>query len=293
MDASSKSTIDQSAKKTVQIVGSITHVDAIAWDRFTLGMPLLSHAFLTALEQSGSVGGYTGWEPCTLTVMQHGQLVGAMPLYIKTHSYGEYVFDWAWADAYEQSGLAYYPKLLSAIPFSPISSARLFAEDEETKQLLIKGLETVLIQHKLSSAHILFPNHADAQLLEQHGWMKRAGVQFRWENESYQTFEDFLHTLSHDKRKKIRQERKKIARAGVICRFIKGQDATEDDWDFFYQCYCNTYDEHRSTPYLTRRFFSEISNKMPQNILLIMAEKDEQKIACTLNFYNHHTLYGR
>lgn len=277
---------------TVQIIGTISNVNAKQWDALTC-MPLLSHAFLVALENSGSVGEGTGWGPCTLTITQKGQLVGAMPLYIKSHSHGEYVFDWAWADAYEQSGLPYYPKLLSAIPFTPITSARLCACNNAIKLLLIEALETVLDKHHLSSAHVLFPEEDDAKQFEQLGWMKRTGVQFRWENENYQTFEDFLQSLSHNKRKKIRQERKKVAKAGVTSRLIRGQDATEQDWDFFFQCYCITYDEHRSTPYLTRAFFRDISQSMPQHILLIMADKDGQNIACTLNFYNDDTLYGR
>ena len=290
MDTSDKTTTDQ---MIVQVVGSITQVDASQWDRLAVGMPLLSHAFLVALEQSGSVGQGTGWGPCIMTITQQNQLIGAIPLYIKSHSYGEYVFDWAWADAYEQNGLAYYPKLLAAIPFSPITSSRLLAKDSETKRQLIDALTSVMIKHKLSSAHVLFPDEVDASLFEQAGWMKRTGVQFRWENDGYQTFEDFLQTLSHNKRKKIHQERKKVAEAGVTCRFVKGIEATDEDWDFFYQCYCMTYHEHHSTPYLTHAFFREISQSMPQHILLIMAEIDEEKVASTLSFYSEDTLYGR
>jgi uncharacterized protein len=290
MDTSDKTTTDQII---VQVVGSITQVDASQWDRLAVGMPLLSHAFLVALEQSGSVGQGTGWGPCIMTITQQNQLIGAIPLYIKSHSYGEYVFDWAWADAYEQNGLAYYPKLLAAIPFSPITSSRLLAQDNETKRQLIDALKSVMIKHKLSSAHVLFPDEVDASLFEQAGWMKRTGVQFRWENDCYQTFEDFLQTLSHNKRKKIHQERKKVAEAGVTCRFVKGIEATDEDWDFFYQCYCMTYHEHHSTPYLTHAFFREISQSMPQHILLIMAEIDEEKVASTLSFYSEDTLYGR
>lgn len=280
-------------KKTIQIIGSIMNVSAKEWNGLMKGMPLLSYAFLSALENSGSVGEDTGWRPCTLVITQKDQLIGAMPLYIKSHSYGEYVFDWAWADAYEQSGLAYYPKLLSAIPFSPITSSRLIAGTNEIKLLLIEALETVMQQHQLSSAHVLFPDDGDANLFEQVGWMKRYGVQFRWENEAYQTFEDFLQSLSHNKRKKIRQERRKVAQAGIKCHVVKGEDATEADWNFFYQCYCATYDEHRSTPYLTRAFFCEISQSMPEHILLIMAQRGGRNIASTLSFYNNDTLYGR
>ncbi len=285
--------MDNSAAVVVQVVGSIKEVDAYQWDALAADMPLLNHAFLVALETSKSVGEATGWRPCIIIIRQQDALIGAIPLYIKSHSYGEYVFDWAWADAYEQNGLAYYPKLLSAIPFSPITSTRLLANKNATKLLLIEALETVMEQHSLSSAHVLFPNDEDADLLEQAGWMKRTGVQFRWENAGYQSFEDFLLSLSHNKRKRIHQERKKVTQAGVSCQLIKGTEATETDWDFFYQCYCITYQEHRSTPYLTRAFFDEISKNMPQHILLIMAELNGERVASTLNFYNADTLYGR
>ena len=280
-------------KITVQLSNSFKQIPAADWDKLTDGTPLLSHAFFSALESSGSVGQGTGWVPHPLLVKQGEHLIGAMPLYLKSHSYGEYVFDWAWADAYNRSGLEYYPKLLSAIPFSPITSGRLLAKNNETKTLIIEALATTMQQHKLSSAHVLFPSDADAALFEAAGWLKRVGVQFRWQNKNYTNFEDFLTNLSHDKRKKIHQERKKITAAGVICRAIKGANATEKDWDFFYQCYCNTYQEHRSTPYLTRAFFAEIAHTMPQNIVLFEAAIDGKPIASTLNIYNETTLFGR
>jgi predicted N-acyltransferase len=277
----------------VQVVGSITQVDAASWNALASNMPLLSYAFLAALEKSGSVGPEVGWSPCILIIQQQESLLGAMPLYIKSHSYGEYVFDWAWADAYEQNGLSYYPKLLSAIPFSPITSARLLAKYPQVKLQLIEAVEAIMLKHQLSSAHVLFPDETDASLFENAGWMKRCGVQFRWQNEGYDTFESFLKTLSHNKRKKIHQERKKIQDAQIKSRFVRGQDATEADWDFFYQCYCATYRDHHSTPYLTRSFFSEIAHSMSEHILLIIAERGGKSIASTLNFYNQETLYGR
>ena len=283
----------QSQDISAALITSINEIPAADWDALTDGTPLLCHAFLSALENAGCVGKGTGWNPRHLVVKRGGQLVGAMPLYLKSHSYGEYVFDWAWADAYERSGLNYYPKFLSAIPFSPITSARLLTRDNEVRGLMIDALESAMHQHQLSSAHVLFPDAACARQFEAAGWLKRAGVQFRWRNRNYVDFEDFLATLSHDKRKKIHQERKKIQQAGVACRFIKGHEITESDWDFFYQCYCNTYAEHHSTPYLTRAFFSEIGTTMPQHILLIVAEIHGQPIASTLNIYNQTTLYGR
>lgn len=295
MHASDEHTIDQTKanQSTVQIAGNITEINEDQWNQLVGHMPLLSHSFFCAMEQSNSVGEGTGWHPCFITITRGGQLVGAMPVYLKGHSYGEYVFDWSWADAYEQNGLAYYPKLLSAIPFSPVTSDRLLAKDTATKMLLIEALESVMAKHQLSGAHVLFPSKSDAALFEQVGWLKRQGVQFRWENDGYHSFDDFLSTLSHNKRKKIRQERKKVSQAGVQCRLITGDDISEQDWDFFYDCYCNTYREHHSTPYLTRRFFAQISQTMSEQVLLIVAEQAGVPIASTLNFFTDRYLFGR
>ncbi len=277
----------------LDIVDSINQVNAQDWDALVGEMPLLSHAFLSALENSASVGVGTGWQPYPMLVNNGQQLVGAMPLYIKSHSYGEYVFDWAWADAYARNGLNYYPKLLSAIPFSPITSARLMANNAQIQGLMVEALVETMHKHKLSSAHVIFPDEASAEVLENAGWLKRNGVQFRWQNKNYIDFEDFLSSLSHDKRKKIHQERKKVTNAGVVCKHILGVDISEQEWDFFYDCYCNTYLEHRSSPYLTRAFFSEIGKSMPQNIVLMVAEIDGKPIASALNIYHQTTLYGR
>ncbi len=278
---------------TIEIIDSISEINSTQWDALTDNMPLLSHAFLSSLETTNCVGKGTGWMSQPLVVRDDGQLLGAMPLYLKTHSYGEYVFDWAWADAFERSGHRYYPKLLCAIPFSPITSARLLANTATVKSMLVDALEQVLQQHHLSSAHVLFPDTVSAKLLQDAGWMVRQGVQFRWENENFTDFEHFLITLTHDKRKKIRQERKKIQAAGVVCKQLLGADITPESLDFFYACYANTYAEHRSDPYLTPEFFRLIVQKMPQNILLIIAELDGEPIASTLSIYNQDTLYGR
>lgn len=277
----------------LEITDSIQQINAQDWNDLVGDMPLLSHAFLSALERSGSVGKGTGWQPYPMLVHEDGKLVGALPLYIKNHSYGEYVFDWAWADAYERSGLNYYPKLLSAIPFTPITSQRLLGSKPEVKALMLEALTDIMHKHQLSSAHILFPDDDSAELLKKAGWLQRNGVQFRWENESYTDFESFLSTLSHDKRKKIRQERKKVVASGVECQRIKGADISVEQWDFFYQCYENTYLEHRSTPYLTPAFFQEIGQSMPQNILLILASVNGKPIASALNIYHQHAIYGR
>ncbi len=278
---------------TLEIRDSISEISAEQWDALVNGMPLLSHAFLSALEKSASVGPGTGWQPYPLVVFDQQALVGVMPLYLKTHSYGEYVFDWAWADAYQRNGMAYYPKLLAAIPFSPITSTRLIAKSPQIQLLMLQALSETMRKHQLSSAHVLFPDDASTAILKQAGWMQRHGVQFRWENNGFDGFDDFLATLSHDKRKKIRQERKKVVQSGVECRKIKGPDITEEQWDFFYACYTNTYHEHHSTPYLTRAFFKQISQSMAQHILLIVAYFEGEPIASALNIYDQTTLYGR
>ena len=277
----------------IEVGDSIQQINANDWDALIGDMPLLSHAFLSALEDSKSVGEGTGWQPYPILVHEAGKLIGAMPLYLKGHSYGEYVFDWAWAEAYERNGLHYYPKLVSAIPFTPITSQRLLASNTEIKSLMIKALTETMQKHQLPSAHVLFPDEDSAEILKQAGWLQRYGVQFRWQNENYTNFDHFLNTLSHDKRKKIRQERKKVAASGVICKQIKGADITQEQWNFFSQCYANTYIEHRSTPYLTPAFFKKIGRSMPQNILLIIAYIDDLPVASALNIYHQTTLYGR
>ena len=284
---------------TVQIVENIQSTHAQDWDALVNGMPLLSHAFLSALETSGSVGAGTGWQPYPLLVFDDEVLVAAMPLYVKNHSYGEYVFDWAWADAYQRSGLQYYPKLLSAIPFTPITSARLLISPsqqnkaDEIQALMIQALSQTVHHHGLSSAHVIFPDTNCAKALTKAGWLQRHGVQFRWENTGFTEFDDFLNTLSHDKRKKIRQERKKVSAAGVVCKQIKGAEITAQDWAFFYECYENTYREHNSTPYLSQDFFTEIGRNMPQHVLLIVAYLNDKPIAAALNIYDKSSLYGR
>lgn len=277
----------------LELAKGVAEIEANHWNALTAGMPLLSHAFLSALESSGSVGDGTGWQSTPLLAYEGKTLVGAVPLYIKTHSYGEYVFDWAWAEAYARSGLEYYPKLLSAIPFTPITSSRLLAANTQVKSVLIGALDALMRDNQLSSAHVLFPDDASATEFGKAGWMRRDGVQFRWENDGFTDFEDFLNTLSHDKRKKIRQERKKIVASGVRCVQLTGAQITAEDWAFFYQCYQNTYYEHRSTPYLTQEFFTLIGRQMPENVLLILAYQDDQPIAAALNIFDADHLYGR
>ncbi len=277
----------------IEFYRGVGEFDALAWNRLTDGSPVLHHAFLKALEDTGCVGEGTGWQPYPMAVHRDGQLVGALPLYLKSHSYGEYVFDWSWAEAYAQNGQQYYPKLLVAVPFTPMTGARILSPDPEIQVLMVNKLAELMSEHGLSSAHVLFSDEISAAVLKQAGWMERNGVQFRWENEQFQDFEDFLSRLSHDKRKKIRQERKKVESAGVTCEYLLGAQITRTDWDFFYQCYENTYLQHRSSPYLTRDFFVELGKNLPENILLVVAKQAGRPIAAAFNLFNMHTMYGR
>jgi predicted N-acyltransferase len=203
-----------------------------------------------------------------------------MPLYLKSHSYGEYVFDWAWADAYQRHGLAYYPKLLAAIPFSPVSGARLLAATDAERAALLRA--ALALAQKTSSLHVLFPQPAEAALMQSAGMMLRSGVQFHWANPGYATFDEFLAQLSRDKRKKIKQERRRVQDAGVSFRRLRGREIGEDDWAFFARCYRRTYRAHRSTPYLTRDFFAHMAATMAPHWVLFVARREGAPIGCSL-----------
>ncbi|MDB5766632.1 MAG: N-acetyltransferase [Collimonas fungivorans] len=302
-----KTTTKTKAKTQVKtrIVSSLNEVGQAAWDGLLAlqadANPFLSFAFLHALHESGSASEKSGWQPQYLTLWEESgdpscnppQLIAALPLYVKFHSYGEYVFDWAWADAYQRNGLEYYPKLLSAIPFTPVTGGRLLARDEQARAALIEVLRSLRKDTQTSSTHILYPPAAQAEALQQAGFMLRSGVQFHWLNPGYRDFTAFLDTLERKKRKNILAERRKVADAGVRLRRVRGTDATEADWIFFNRCYAQTYAEHHSTPYLNLDFFLRIATSMPQNILLIVAERDGRPIASSLLIHTDQTLYGR
>lgn len=282
----------------ISIASGIKEIDPASWDALGDGSPFLTHAYLGALERTGCVGSGTGWQPCPLLVKDGSRLLGAMPLYAKSHSYGEYVFDWAWANAFEQHGIDYYPKLICAVPFTPVTGPRLMCADAAIRQQMLAALGDQLLAAGWSSAHVLFPDESDAQAMAAAGWLKRSGVQFRWENEGYASFDTFLSTLTHDKRKKIRQERKRITAADVRVHRLTGADISESHWAFFYRCYANTYRLHRSSPYLNEAFFIEIGRRMPQNVLLVVAERNGENIAAALSFFGENSagisqLYGR
>ena len=259
--------------------------------------PFLKHEFLQALHDSGSACPDTGWTPQILTLHDHeGVLRAACPLYAKSHSYGEYVFDWAWADAYDRafarSGQRYYPKLLSAVPFTPVCGPRLGvdahlppAHQHLWRTRLLMAMEGRLTQQGWSSAHILFPAAPEQPQALQRGWLQREGVQFHWRNrqpEPYRDFDDFLDSLQRDKRKKIRQERRKVTDAGVVFKIKEGAQITPDDWTFFYRCYAQTYLERGQHPYLTPVFWTAVSQTLRDHWVLFVAERQGQPIACAL-----------
>jgi len=278
----------------IRIVESLAEVPAAEWDALTQGHPLLRHAFLHGLEATGCTTADTGWRPRHVTLWRNGQLSGAMPLYLKNHSYGEYVFDWAWADAYHRHGLDYYPKLLCAIPFTPITSPRLMASTPRERRLLLNAALALAERCEASSVHLLFPNETVASECESAGMLLRKAVQFHWHNPGYGSFEEFLGQLAREKRKKIRQERRRVAEQGITFRWLRGTEAKESDWIFFERCYRKTYREHRSTPYLNLDFFLHLAERMPENLLLIEAQRDGIPIAATFNIVDGtNVLYGR
>ena len=254
--------------------------------------PFMRHEYLAAMHESGSATPKTGWTSRFVTLWRttddalggRRELHGACALYLKDHSYGEYVFDHAWANAYHQHGLAYYPKALVATPFTPVPGARLLARDPAARVALAKAVVGWCSDNRLSSLHILFASEIDAIACAAAGLMLRHNVQFHWTNlqAGYSDFEDFLSSLSHDKRKKIRQERRKVAKAGVSFRWSLGATLAQHDWDFFYRCYARTYYEHGNAPYLSRDFFRRMARDMPQNWLLFVAEREGQAIATSL-----------
>lgn len=297
-----------------RVLASPLDVDAAAWNallaRQSHPTPFLRHEYLAALHESGSATPRTGWAPRFMTLWEGDTLVAACPLYLKNHSYGEYVFDWAWANAYEQHGVPYYPKAVIAVPFTPVPGTRLMARDGATRALLVQAVCQWCEQEGVSSVHVLFASGDDVQTSSQEGLMLRHTVQFHWTNvaptlpeglltltnkpspergtgsgsagQPFKDFDHFLASLAQDKRKKIRQERRKVAEAGVSFRWSCGANISAADWDFFYRCYERTYLEHGNPPYLTRDFFARMAAHMPEAWLLFVAEREGRPIASSL-----------
>ncbi len=271
---------------------SIHRVGADAWDALLAlqphPTPFLRHAYLCALEDSGSATPAQGWTPVVFTLWAGTDLQAACIVYAKAHSYGEYVFDWAWADAYARHGLAYYPKAVAAVPFTPVPGTRLMACDDAARDALLRAVLDWAKQAELSSLHLLFGAQQDLAAAHQAGMLLRSTVQFHWHNRRpmdgarFADFEDFLASLNQDKRKKIRQERRRVAQAGVCFRVLRGTQITTADWDFFYRCYERTYLEHGNPPYLTRAFFHAMQQHMPEAWVLFVAERAGRPIATSL-----------
>ncbi len=280
----------------IEVLDSPLGVSADAWNKLLAlqpdATPFMRHEYLAAMHESGSASPETGWTPCFLTLWRQAgkdssagrELHGACALYLKDHSYGEYVFDHAWAHAYRQHGLTYYPKALVAPPFSPVPGSRLLACDATARDALVQGLLRWCRLNGLSSLHILFASDADIAACSAAGMMLRRNVQFHWTNRApgFRDFEDFLASLTQDKRKKIRQERRKVEQAGVAFRWSRGRDISAQDWDFFYRCYERTYYEHGNAPYLSRDFFHRMARDMPENWLVFVAEVNGRPIASSL-----------
>ncbi len=277
--ASQNGVEDSPTDYVIRVLDSPSQLTADAWNHLlalqTDASPFMRHEYLAAMHASGSATPATGWKLRLVTVWLDDALQAACALYLKDHSYGEYVFDWAWANAYQQHGVPYYPKAVVAAPFTPVPGARLLARDAESRAVLVQALVAWCEHEKLSSLHVLFANPVDVAACADAGLMLRHTVQFHWTNtqNGYRDFDDFLASLAQDKRKKIRQERRKVADAGVTFRSAQGRAITPQDWDFFYRCYERTYLEHGNAPYLSRDFFQRMADTMPEHWLLFVAER--------------------
>jgi predicted N-acyltransferase len=289
----------------IRVSDSPLQIDAKAWTALlelqAHPTPFMRHDYLAALHESGSAIPATGWTPRYLSLWNaSGQLQAACPLYLKSHSRGEYVFDWSWADAHHRHGRAYYPKAVVAVPFTPAPGSRLLARDAAARAALVQTLLDLCQEAGLSSLHLLFGSSDDLAACQQAGLMLRHTIQFHWENrqpQPYSSFEDFLSALNQEKRKKIRQERRRVREAGVTLRALHGHEIRTQDWDFFYRCYEQTYREHGNPPYLSRSFFTDLASSQAEHWLLFLAERDGRAIASSLialgAMGDHRVAWGR
>jgi predicted N-acyltransferase len=283
---------------TVKVMPGIGAIDAAAWDACAgEENPFLSHAFLKALEDSGSCRAATGWQPQHLALeAPDGSVMGTVPLYLKNHSYGEYVFDHAWANAYERAGGSYYPKLQAAVPFTPVTGPRLLLRPnapDGAAQALVAAMEQLALRHQVSSVHVTFPTETDWKTLGDAGWLQRVGQQYHWENRGYGSFDDFLGDLNSRKRKSIRKERREVAETGVKIHTLTGDDLRQEHWDVFYKFYMDTSDRKWGSAYLNRKFFRLLGETMADRVVLILVEDGGEWVAGALNLLGADTLYGR
>lgn len=282
-----------------RFINGLSDISPSDWDRLRPSdYPFLSSGFLGALETSGCVGGDSGWTPMHLVGESAGELQLVLPLYIKDHSYGEYVFDWQWARAYETHGRRYFPKLLSAIPFTPAAGPRVLAKqplDDSTLNAMLDHIANFSAEKSLSSWHMLFPDSELQQIISGNNRMlERNDVQFHWKNDGYKEFNDFLAPFRSSKRKQIRRERRKVAEQGIILHRKTGPEITETDWQSFYACYKATYLKRSGhSGYLNWKFFQQIARALGDQVMIVFAQKQEQVIASSLFFFDSDTLYGR
>jgi predicted N-acyltransferase len=278
-----------------RLVTSVAEIGAARWNGFAnphgveRPHPFTTYAFFHALEASGSATAQTGWQPCHLLI--EGK--GLMPLYLKSHSFGEYVFDQGWAEALEGAGGDYYPKLQNAVPFTPVTGPRLLATDDDSRRLLLQTAAGALTQLRASSLHITFPTEHEWRLAGDNGCLLREGRQFHWKNQGYQNFAQFLGELSSAKRKNLRKERARVHAEGICFDWLTGSDLTEAHWDQFFTFYMDTGARKWGTPYLTREFFSRLGEGMADQVLLIMARRGDTYIAGALNLFGENVLFGR
>jgi len=281
------------AEAELAVIESLDDIAPAQWQALAGDNPTLSYAFLHALHATECAAPRTGWTPRYLVLHRDGQLQGAMPLYLKDHSRGEYVFDHAWADAFHRHGLPYYPKLLSAVPFTPVTGSRLLARTAQDRLLLARAALQVARQMGSSSLHILFPDDGDRQVLADAGYMLREGVQFHWENADYADFDAFLASMKMEKRKKLRQDRRRVQDAGITFAHLAGRAIGDEVLRFFYRCYVSTYQAHYSKPYLSLAFFQRLLADAPDSLMIVLAQRGDTPVAAALNLVGGNVMYGR
>lgn len=279
---------------TITVHSAIAQIPAADWDGCGADAnPFTTHRFLAALEESGSVGGRTGWTPAHLAARRGGVLSGVAPLYLKAHSQGEYIFDHAWAQAWRRAGGAYYPKLQGAVPFTPVTGPRLIAPDPAVQRALLSGMTQLATQGGMSGVHVTFCTEAERRLGEAAGFLGRSTQQFHWLNDNYADYEDFLSRLSSRKRKALRKERERAQGFGGTIRALRGEAIEPHHWDAFWHFYQDTGARKWGRPYLTRAFFDALHGTMRDDCLLILAEREGRPVAGALNLIGRDALYGR
>jgi predicted N-acyltransferase len=275
---------------------TLATTDAASWNSLAGDSPFLRHEFLLALEQSGCVGDGTTWQPCYIVARDALGLAGALPLFIKYDSHGEFVFDWGWADAYERASRNYYPKLVAAVPFTPATGRRLLLRDgqqADVAQLLIEAARVTAEEIGASSLHVLFPTEPEREMLARSGFLTRKACQFHWANGGYGSFDEFLGSFTADKRKKAKRERRRVAEAGIVFEHLRGDEPAPNDWDAILEFYSRTFWRRGREPYLNRAFFAAIAASMPESLLVVLARQHGAPIATAICFRSSTTLYGR